>query len=160
MARLLLVLLCSLLPFSILAASPDGIHQFLNSRQVVTQVFFAKQTVDLSASVKQQLNRVANDLATYEKQQMLIRVEGFASSEGNDHYNLNLSLRRAMAVAEYLQQRHKLGVSVFLTGFGERGPAADKLTEMRRVDIAVYKKNPASKAFFDDQGKVERVILR
>ncbi len=160
MARLLIFLLCSFFPCTVVAASADDIQLFLTSRHVVAQVFFSNQTTELSDSFKQQLNRVASELAGYEKQQLLIRVEGFASSDGEAQYNLNLSLQRALSVANYLQHKHNLGVSVFLTGFGERGLVADKLSEKRRVDIAVYKKNPAVKALFDGQGNVERVILQ
>ncbi len=160
MMPIIIFLLTCLFPLSVGAVSTDEIDQFLSSRQVISQVFFSKQTTELSIEAKKQIDTVVSDLQSYKKQQMLIRVEGFASTEGEDQYNFKLSLLRALAVGDYLIHKHNLSVSVFLTSFGEKKKSAGKLAMMRRVDIAVYKKNRAAEALFDQAGTVERFILR
>lgn len=62
-----------------------------------------------------------------------IEVQGHASSEGSDSYNMQLSLRRAESVVEYLKSK---GVTNRLraTGFGETRPIADNSTEAGRSE--------------------------
>lgn len=113
MVRLLLLLFCSFIPLSVFAAATSEIDKFLASRHLVTQVFFIKQTAELSDLSRQQLNGAASQLVDYAEQQMLIRVEGFASPDGEDQYNMQLSLQRALAVADYLLHTHNLRIPVF-----------------------------------------------
>jgi OOP family OmpA-OmpF porin len=68
-----------------------------------------------------------------------IEVQGHASSEGTDDYNMKLSLRRSQSVADYLKTK---GVANKLTarGYGETRPVADNSTEAgksqnRRVEL-------------------------
>ena len=160
MVRVAYFLLCCLFPLVVCAASTGEIDEFLKSRQVVTQIFFDKRTAELSAEAKVQIDNIASELQGYQERKMLLRVEGYASPEGGDAQNLQLSLQRAMAVGNYLLSRHQLSVAVFLTGFGKNEKSAGKLSEMRRVDIALYRKNRAAEALFDNTGKIERFILQ
>lgn len=160
MVRVVFFLLCGLFPLVVSAASTGEIDEFLNSRQVVTQIFFAKRTAELSSQAKAQIDNIASELQGYQERKMLLRVEGYASPEGGDVQNFQLSLQRSLAVGNYLLSRHKLSVAVFLTGFGKNEKAAGKLSEMRRVDIAIYRKNSAAEALFDNTGKIERFILQ
>lgn len=160
MMPVIIFLFTCLFPLSVVAASTDEIDQFLSSRQVISQVFFSKQTTELSVEAKRQIDTIVSDLQSYQKQEMLVRVEGFSSTEGDDQYNFKLSLQRALAVEGYLLNKHNLNVSVFLTGFGEKKKSAGKQAMMRRVDIAVYKKNRAVETLFEKTEKVERFILK
>ncbi len=154
------LLLIVLLPLSSAAAADADIETFLSSRRLVAQVFFAQRSAELSAASQHRLDVVVEKLRDYAKRQMLIRVEGYSSPKGNEHYNVNLSLQRALSVKDYLQVRHQLDAELFLTGFGEKHHSDGTLAEMRRVDIAVYKKNQAARALFEETGNIERFNLQ
>ncbi len=80
-------------------------------------------------------NDLLNDVATVMKQHpevKKIRIEGHASSEGNDEYNKDLSDRRAKSVMDFLV---KVGVDperMEAIGYGEERPIADNETEEGR----------------------------
>lgn len=159
MGRVLVFLLCSLLILSDTAGATAEIDQFLASRQLVAQIFFAHQSTQLSVTAMQQLDRIASELHKYNMQKMLIRAEGFASPDGDNDHNLNLSLQRALAVTDYLLRHQNLQLPVFLTGFGETRLDTENESALRRVDIAVYTSNRAAEILFDTNGKSERFIL-
>lgn len=71
-----------------------------------------------------------------------IRIEGHASSDGNDAHNLDLSARRARAVRQYFIERGVPDTKMVSEGFGETQPIADNGTldgrhANRRVEIIV-----------------------
>jgi outer membrane protein OmpA-like peptidoglycan-associated protein len=99
--------------------------------EITEKVQFAyNEATILSAS-----DDLLNDVATVMKQHpevKKIRIEGHASSEGNDKYNKDLSDRRAKAVMEFLV---KVGVAedrMEAIGYGEERPIADNETEEGR----------------------------
>lgn len=154
---ILLLVFCFSVPCA--ADSPHEVEQFLASRSVVGQVYFAKRTSDLSAEGKKLLDALVPELVTHQKSGRLIRIEGFASRDGRASTNMDLSMRRALAVKSFLQ-RHNLTVELFLTGFGEKESITGKLSEQRRVDIAVYERTRAAAELFKKSGSVERFIIR
>ena len=69
-------------------------------------------------------------------------LDGYASAEGTEAYNLNLSKDRANAVKQYLVNAGVSASSVTATGYGEDNPVASNATEEgriknRRVEIQV-----------------------
>ncbi|SFD90384.1 Outer membrane protein OmpA [Chitinophaga sp. CF118] len=72
-----------------------------------------------------------------------LQVTGYTDNAGNDEYNYNLSLKRANAVAGYMQQSG-LGNDIRqITGAGETFPVADNRTpagrkKNRRVEIIIF----------------------
>ena len=69
-----------------------------------------------------------------------IQVSGHTDSTGDDRYNLDLSQRRANAVAYVLQQNGVMSQRMYVQGFGEQYPAASNATvpgraRNRRVEI-------------------------
>ena len=72
-----------------------------------------------------------------------LQVTGYTDDAGNDEYNYNLSLKRAKAVAGYMQQSG-LGNDIRqITGAGEAFPVADNRTpagrkKNRRVEIIIF----------------------
>jgi OOP family OmpA-OmpF porin len=72
------------------------------------------------------------DLAEY-PQSNVIEVQGHASSEGSDNYNLKLSQRRSQSVAEYLKIKG-LPNKTIAKGYGETKPIADNSTEAGRSE--------------------------
>ena len=87
-----------------------------------------------------EIDRVANVMRQYP--QTLIRVEGHTDSTGSEEYNMNLSRRRAQAVADLLSQRNVNTTRIELVGYGESHPVATNETEAgrlmnRRVEIKI-----------------------
>ncbi|MCF4099771.1 OmpA family protein [Maritalea mediterranea] len=86
------------------------------------------------------LNSVAAVLQKYPK--TLVDVYGHTDSTGSDQYNLELSNRRAMSVANYVSGRGVDPRRIYVTGYGESRPIASNATESgraqnRRVEIQI-----------------------
>lgn len=69
-----------------------------------------------------------------------VTLDGYASAEGTEDYNLNLSKDRANAVKQYLVNAGVAASSINANGYGEANPVASNATEEgrvqnRRVDI-------------------------
>ena len=74
-----------------------------------------------------------------------VSVQGHTDSLGADSQNLDLSTRRAIAVAQYLTSLEG-GYAIEYMGFGESQPIASNETKEgravnRRVDLVVTAKN-------------------
>jgi OmpA-OmpF porin, OOP family len=83
------------------------------------------------------------EAAKYEKG-FIIEVAGFASADGDQAYNRQLSKKRADAVIQYLAENHSIPLRRFITpmGYGESQPVADNQTregrkENRRVEVKI-----------------------
>ena len=84
------------------------------------------------------LNSVAIVLNRY--QQTVVDVYGYTDSTGDDNYNFDLSQRRALSVANYLNAQGVDSRRFAVTGFGETRPIASNATaagkaQNRRVEI-------------------------
>src|SRR5690606_36449432 len=71
-----------------------------------------------------------------------VNLDGYASAEGTEAYNLNLSKDRANAVKQYLVNAGVSASRVTASGYGEENPIASNATEEgrvqnRRVEIKV-----------------------
>ena len=93
-----------------------------------------------------------------------LEIQGHASAEGNDRYNLKLSDKRAKAVREYLTGNGGIAEKKLTAkGYGETKPIADNETEEgreqnRRVEFEITKqKEKKTKVEIDAEGK-EKVI--
>ncbi len=80
-----------------------------------------------------------------------LRVEGHASSDGPDQYNLQLSDRRAKAVVAYFTTKGVDEKRLTAQGFGETKPVADNSTEEgrvanRRVEFNIIEQDLSSKS--------------
>jgi len=76
------------------------------------------------------LDKVSQDLRNSNGS---ISLEGYASSEGTEEYNLQLSKDRANAVKNYLVNSGVAATSVNAVGYGEANPVASNATEAGRV---------------------------
>jgi outer membrane protein OmpA-like peptidoglycan-associated protein len=115
--------------------SPDE----LNVR-VQNEVLFDFNSSALRPASRDALRQMASVFQQYPN--TTLQIEGFTDSIGTASYNQRLSVRRADAVADYLEQ---LGVSngrLQTLGFGENQPVATNSTaagrqQNRRVEIHV-----------------------
>ena len=62
-----------------------------------------------------------------------VTLDGYASAEGTEEYNVNLSKDRANAVKQYLVNAGVAASSITANGYGEANPIASNATEEGRV---------------------------
>lgn len=118
-------------------ASTEGNKQVEST--LAADVLFAKDSADLSGSAQAALAQVGADLKARGTGQVV--VTGYTDSDGTDAYNLDLSQRRAQAVANALTPLSGSAVSFSMVGKGEADPVADNSTPEgqqanRRVTVA------------------------
>jgi len=94
-----------------------------------------------------------------------IQIEGHASSDGNDAYNMALSDRRAKAVMKYLVDKGGIDAARLVAkGFGETKPIADNETEEgreknRRVEFNIIEQDVTKKKVeIDESTGKEKVV--
>lgn len=95
----------------------------------------------LRSESKKNLDNLASSLANFGDSKLLL--VGHTDSQGSDEYNLDLSRRRADAVAVYLESRGVSTTRVQTSGRGETEPVASNDTDPgrqqnRRVEVAIY----------------------
>jgi outer membrane protein OmpA-like peptidoglycan-associated protein len=117
--------------------TPDGQSILVNLPNGVT---FPVDSATISPTFQTTLDQIAASLTTYPDS--LIDVMGHTDSTGADAYNLDLSKRRAEAVANYLALRGVSRARIATMGYGEQYPVADNATEEgralnRRVEIRI-----------------------
>ena len=99
------------------APTTNAISTVVNSSCSKWYAFFAKNSAELTSEAKSVLDSVGDNL--------IVDVEGTASPEGSDEYNVQLSSRRATNVANYLTER---GVKVRnAIGKGVVGKASNRI---------------------------------
>lgn len=101
---------------------------------------FSKGSAEPAAPLRAMLDRVA--IAIEEPPSTEIAILGHTDSLGSETFNLQLSIKRAEAVMEYLRQRGLPLARMHADGHGEAEPIADNRDEPgralnRRVEIIV-----------------------
>ncbi|VDC28651.1 OmpA family protein [Pseudogemmobacter humi] len=103
-------------------------------------LLFATDSATLSGSLTRDLNAVAQSLLKYPNS--TIQVVGHTDSTGDAAYNMDLSQRRASAVASVLRNNGVPSGRISAVGRGEDQPVATNLTpegraKNRRVEIFI-----------------------
>jgi outer membrane protein OmpA-like peptidoglycan-associated protein len=103
-------------------------------------VQFATGTADLTGSAREGLARFSGIVASYPGLRFM--VEGHTDNTGAAEANNDLSLRRAIAVRDYLIGQGVAASTIDVAGFGSAQPTADNATaegraRNRRVEIVV-----------------------
>ena len=103
-------------------------------------VTFGVNSTEISPAFQATLDKIADNLLQYPNS--LIDVMGHTDSTGSDQYNMDLSQRRADAVANYLVMRGVPRTRIATVGYGERYPVADNATaegrsRNRRVELKI-----------------------
>lgn len=103
-------------------------------------VTFAVDSTEVSPAFQAALTKVAQSMIQYPDS--LVDVYGHTDSTGSDAYNLDLSKRRADAVARYLISRGVSSARIQTQGMGESYPVADNNTAEgrglnRRVEVKI-----------------------
>ncbi|WP_424983808.1 OmpA family protein [Maritalea sp. S77] len=105
-----------------------------------SNVTFQTDQSNVEPQFYEALNSVSAVLQKYPK--TLVDIYGHTDSTGSEQYNLELSNRRAMSVANYVSGRGVDPRRVYVTGYGEARPIASNSTESgraqnRRVEIQI-----------------------
>jgi outer membrane protein OmpA-like peptidoglycan-associated protein len=104
-------------------------------------IYFASGADRIDSNAKKLIDTFAETLLVF--QNTYVRIEGNTDSTGKRQQNIELSKRRAMAVVDYLAQRHRLSPSRFLAvGQGPDNPIGDNRTTAgrevnRRTDFKI-----------------------
>ncbi len=97
-----------------------------------SDVLFAYNSAALTPKAKRLLARVAQQLIRAEPSPRQLTVTGHTDARGTERYNLELSRRRAVAVAATLRSLVP-GVRVVVRGAGEGDPVASNSTAAGRA---------------------------
>lgn len=117
---------------------PLEVKRFLTSRQVIGSVMFTEGSTTLSREAKREIDKLVPQLQKIDPAESLVRIEGFASPEGGKSLNIPISMARAKAVIDYIQEKHPFADSFFLTGFMEQEAPETDNVQRYRAEIAVY----------------------
>jgi outer membrane protein OmpA-like peptidoglycan-associated protein len=105
-------------------------------------IHFRVGSAILSPDAKSELDEIASQAKT--QKGYAIEVRGFASSDGAESLNRNLSQRRSEAVVRYLAEKHDIPLRRIILpfGYGEAMPVADNTTrdgrqENRRCEVKI-----------------------
>lgn len=106
-----------------------------------TGLLFGLDSAVVRPAAQTNLRNLATNLDKYPDTDLLI--VGHTDSTGTESYNLALSRRRAMAVADYLAAQGVARTRLRMDGRGELEPVASNATEdgrqqNRRVEVAIY----------------------
>jgi outer membrane protein OmpA-like peptidoglycan-associated protein len=103
-------------------------------------VLFDTDQAQLKAGAARTMDRLAEFMQSYPERRVLI--EGHTDTRGSDSYNVDLSRRRAAAVADALVERGIPSERIETIGLGEAYPVASNestagMQENRRVEIVL-----------------------
>jgi outer membrane protein OmpA-like peptidoglycan-associated protein len=108
-----------------------------------SDILFDFDKADIRPDAREALSKVAIVIRAHSGKVVLI--EGHTDSKGSEDYNMELSLRRAESVKQWLKEKENLQKTPFQTkGWGESRPKATNETEAgrqknRRVEITLKK---------------------
>ena len=99
-------------------------------------LMFELNSYVLNAGTKANLASLAQTLNKYDDTDIL--TEGHTDKSGKDEYNMELSKKRARAVANYLESLSVRSARITTMGYGETQPISVTDAENRRVEVAIY----------------------
>jgi outer membrane protein OmpA-like peptidoglycan-associated protein len=97
----------------------------------INNIFFEFDRCSLRSESYPELNRLADLLK--ENPRIEVEIAGYTDNVGSDTYNLELSLRRANSVVEYLASVGCERANLIPKGYGEEQPVATNQTEEGRA---------------------------
>ncbi len=99
----------------------------------VVKVYFEVGKSDLTSSYHEPLDKVLSRLKSDEK--LGVQISGYASAEGNEEFNRELSNKRARSVLDYINQKGIVRRRIIARGYGATKDEKSNATESRRVEI-------------------------
>jgi len=98
-------------------------------------IYFNVDKADLDEEYISNLNHLLSVLKSHPE--LGIEISGYASSEGNEDYNRDLSNRRAIAVLEYFNHKGIVRRRIVARGYGETKDEKSSAEEARRVEVKI-----------------------
>lgn len=105
----------------------------------VFNVYFNAGESAFDKKYEEDLDLILNDLKKHEG--VGIEISGYASSEGDEELNKNLSNERAIAVVDYLNHRGIVRRRIIAKGFGATDNESEGKEESRRVELRIVALN-------------------
>jgi outer membrane protein OmpA-like peptidoglycan-associated protein len=104
------------------------------------KVLFDFGKSDLTDASKKSLDKIVDVFNKYPETD--IEIQGHTDSKGSDEYNQGLSVRRAVSVTDYLNNKGISNARLTVKGFGETAPKYDNATnegmaQNRRVEFLI-----------------------
>jgi OmpA-OmpF porin, OOP family len=135
----------------VIVDTPNGSVTIDSSRAIDLTVFFAYDSARLLPEARAQLDALGYALNSPELRQFSFLIAGHTDAAGPADYNLDLSIRRAIAVAEYLIQYHGVAPNRLVAhGWGESRlsvPSDPGSGANRRVEVSLILPNYGSLYF-------------
>jgi outer membrane protein OmpA-like peptidoglycan-associated protein len=105
---------------------------------ILPEIYFATDSAEITPESEKRLERCWTAIQTHPYQEIVIK--GHTDSTHTQEYNAELSLRRALSVAEWLIEQGLDAKQLETKAYGESSPVADNKTEAgralnRRVEI-------------------------
>ncbi len=112
-------------------------------------ILFDVNKSNLRPQAMSNIQKLATILNKYPDTEIL--VEGHTDSTGPEEHNMDLSIRRAQSVSNYLASLQVLQTRIHTNGYGESQPIATNETAEgrqlnRRVEVAIYANEKLKKA--------------
>ena len=99
------------------------------------KVYFGSGQSALANSYHSQLDKILLNVQNID--QLGLEISGYASSEGNEEFNRQLSNERALEVVNYLNERGLPRRKVIAKGYGSAQAASGSPEESRRVEVKI-----------------------
>ncbi len=104
-------------------------------------ILFDVDKSNLQAEAQKNLAELATILNKYDETKILI--EGHTDATGSDDHNMDLSIRRAQSVANFLEKQTVMPTRFTVMGYGEDQPIATNENSAgraanRRVEVAIF----------------------
>ena len=115
---------------------PSANHDTMVLNKVL-KVFFAVGKSDLGQKYENDLDKILTELQS--NPDLGVEISGYASSEGDDVYNEQLSNLRAISVLDYLNHRGIVRRRIIAKGFGASENQGISKEESRRVEVRIVR---------------------
>ncbi|MCI7222667.1 OmpA family protein, partial [Fusobacterium sp.] len=86
---------------------------------------------EVKDGIKPSLSTLARALS--ENKDIRIKIDGYTDFIGSEGYNLELSVKRARAIKNYLVSKGAIDNNISIEGYGEQNPNATNTTEEGRA---------------------------
>ena len=145
------------------AVTPPRVEVRDNKIEIHEKIQFDFDTATIKQASFDLMNEIAS-VITKNPQIKRIRIEGYASSEGDANHNKKLSDDRAASVMKYLTEHGIAAPRLSSVGFGVDKPLADNTTEQgreanRRVEFTIVEQDVTEKKVaIDPKTGTEKVL--
>lgn len=94
-------------------------------------ILFDFDKYEVKDGIKPSLSTLARALS--ENKDIRIKIDGYTDFIGSEGYNLELSVKRARAIKNYLVSKGAIDNNISIEGYGEQNPNATNATEEGRA---------------------------